>query len=283
MKDHYVKDYKEKELRQYILAYLLITAASIALHTDFSADNADLLNTLLKMTAMDIWVSGLSVLVVILNEIWSDAMKTRIVYGIMPSDTIFSEIAAGKNEFCFDIDVAKEKYKHFSALPPDKQRAEWYKLLHTSRAADCGNVIEGQRMQLMTRDICMSTLSLLILTLLTVVIFTVLKPDGPEYWQIFSVPVLYLSVMFFVTKAAAKNRARRFVELVIKEDLIKTRTQHCRLNPERKQKQYKERGRKDEFISGKGRARSMLSQGRSVSASTCNYLCSCRCVINYRR
>ena len=100
----------------------------------------------------------------------------------------------------------------------------------------------------MTRDICMSTLSLLILTLLTVVIFTVLKPDGPEYWQIFSVPVLYLSVMFFVTKAAAKNRARRFVELVIKEDLIKTRKQHCRLNPERKQKQYKERGRKDEFI-----------------------------------
>lgn len=99
MKDHYVKDYKEKELRQYILAYLLITAASIALHTDFSADNADLLNTLLKMTAMDIWVSGLSVLVVILNEIWSDAMKTRIVYGIMPSDTIFPRLQLEKTSF----------------------------------------------------------------------------------------------------------------------------------------------------------------------------------------
>jgi len=34
------------------------------------------------------------------------------------------------------------------------------------------------------------------------------------------VPILYLGVMFFVTKAAAKNRARRFVELVIKEDLV---------------------------------------------------------------
>ena len=45
MKDHYVKDYKEKELRQYILAYLLITVASIALHTDFSADNENLLDT----------------------------------------------------------------------------------------------------------------------------------------------------------------------------------------------------------------------------------------------
>ena len=244
MKDHYVKDYKEKELRQYILAYLLITVASIALHTDFSADNENLLDTLLKMAAIDIWVSGLSVLVVILNEIWPDAMKTEIVYGSMPSYTIFSEIAAGENERCFDIDVAKEKYKHFSALPPDKQRSEWYKLLHASKEADCGNVIEGQRMQLMTRDICMSTLSLLILTLLTVVIFVVLKPDGQECWQMFAVPVLYLSVMFFVTKVAAKNRARRFVELVIKEDLIKTRKQHCRLNPERKQKQYKERGRK---------------------------------------
>lgn len=165
-------------------------------------------------------------------------------YGSMPSDTIFSEIAAEENEFCFDVDVAKEKYKRFSTLPPDKQSAEWYKLLHASREAKCGNVIEGQRMQLMTRDICMSTLSLLILTLLTVVIFVVLKPDGQECWQMFAVPVLYLSVMFFVTKVAAKNRARRFVELVIKEDLIKTRKQHCRLNPERKQKQYKERGRK---------------------------------------
>lgn len=244
MKDHYVKDYKEKELRQYILAYLLITVAFIALHTDFSADNENLLDTLLKMAAIDIWVSGLSVLVVILNEIWPDAMKTEIVYGSMPSDTIFSEIAAGENERCFDIDVAKQKYKHFSALPPDKQRSEWYKLLHASKEADCGNVIEGQRMQLMTRDICISTLSLLILTLLTVAIFTALKPDGQECWQMFAVLVLYLSVMFFVTKVAAKNRARRFVELVIKEDLIKTRKQHCRLNPERKQKQYKERGRK---------------------------------------
>lgn len=108
MKDHYVKDYKEKELRQYILAYLLITVASIALHTDFSADNENLLDTLLKMAAIDIWVSGLSVLVVILNEMWPDAMKTEIVYGSMPSDTIFSEIAAEENEFCFDVDVAKE-------------------------------------------------------------------------------------------------------------------------------------------------------------------------------
>lgn len=245
MKDHYVKDYKEKELRQYILAYLLITVASIALHTDFSADNENLLDTLLKMAAIDIWVSGLSVLVVILNEIWPDAMKTEIVYGSMPSDSIFSEIAARENEFCFDIDVAKEKYKHFSALPPDKQRAEWYKLLHASREAECGNVIEGQRMQLMTRDICMSTLSLLILTLLTVAIFTALKPDSQECWQMFAVPVLYLSVMFFVTKVAAKNRARRFVELVIKEDLIKTQKKPIQIKVK---KQRKERRKcKEEF------------------------------------
>lgn len=245
MKDHYVKDYKGKELRQYILAYLLITVASIALHTDFSADNENLLDTLLKMAAIDIWVSGLSVLVVILNEIWPDAMKTEIVYGSMPSDSIFSEIAAGENEFCFDIDVAKEKYKHFSALPPDKQRAEWYKLLHASRETECGNVIEGQRMQLMTRDICMSTLALLILTLLTVAIFTALKPDSQECRQMFAVPVLYLSVMFFVTKVAAKNRARRFVELVIKEDLIKTQKKPIQIKVK---KQRKERRKcKEEF------------------------------------
>lgn len=236
MKDHYVKDYKEKELRQFILAYLLITVASIALHTDFSADSADLLNTLLQMAAMDIWVSGLSVLVVILNEIWSDAMKTKIVYGSMPSDTIFSEIAAGKRSFCFDLDAAREKYKDLSALPPDKQSAEWYKLLHAGREAGCGNVIEGQRMQLMTRDICMSALSLLILTLLTVGIFAVLKPDDLEYLWLFAVPLLYLGVMFFATKAAAKNRARRFAELVIKEDLIKAQKKPIQIKVKKQRK-----------------------------------------------
>ena len=35
MKDHYVKDYKEKELRQFILAYLLITCL---LYTSDAAD-----------------------------------------------------------------------------------------------------------------------------------------------------------------------------------------------------------------------------------------------------
>lgn len=222
MKDHYVKDYKEKELRQYILAYLLITIASVALQTNFSADNANFLNTLLKMAAIDIWVGGLSVLVTILNEIWSDTAKTWFVYGSMPSDTIFSEIADGKKPFCFDADAAKKKYEKLSTYPPNKQSAEWYKLLRASREAECGNVIEAQRMQLMTRDICMSTLTLLILTLLTVGILSVLKPDDQEYWRIFSVPVLYLSVMIFATKMAAKNRARRFVELVIKEDLTES-------------------------------------------------------------
>ena len=75
-------------------------------------------------------------------------------------------------------------------------------------------------MQLMTRDICMSTLSLLILTLLTVGIFAVLKPDDLENLWLFAVPLLYLGIMFFATKAAAKHRARRSVELVIKEDLV---------------------------------------------------------------
>lgn len=61
----------------------------------------------------------------------------------------------------------------------------------------------------------------------------------------FAVPVLYLSVMFFVTKVAAKNRARRFVELVIKEDLIKTQKKPIQIKVK---KQRKERRKcKEEF------------------------------------
>lgn len=226
MSDHYIRDYKEKELRQFILAYLLITIASVALHTDFSVDNANRLDTLLKMAAIDVWVGEIGVLVIILNEIWPDSFKTKLIYGRLPSDTIFSEIAVGKDDLGFEVDAAKKRYKDLAELPPKKQSAKWNELLRASKEANCGNVIEAQRMQLMTRDICMSAISLLALTILTAVIFIIRSPDKQECWQMFIVPILYLTAMFFVARVAAKNRAKRLVNMVIKAGLATEPQEH---------------------------------------------------------
>ena len=63
-----------------------------------------------------------------------------------------------------------------------------------------------------------------------------LKPDDLEYLWLFAVPLLYLGVMFFATKAAAKNRARRFAELVIKEDLIKAQKKPIQIKVKKQRK-----------------------------------------------
>ena len=65
----------------------------------------------------------------------------------------------------------------------------------------------------------MSTISLLIMT---AIVFLILMFVSASVWsslKCLGIPLVYLIVMFFVTKFAAKNRANRFVVLVIKNDV----------------------------------------------------------------
>ena len=220
MNTEYIKDYKYKELKQYVLAYLLITIASVGFYTKAGVENADLLSSLFNMVAIDVFAGAICALVFVLNELWSDKSKTKIVYREMPSNTVFSNIALGKIDATgFDLAKAQSMYAHLSNATANQQTAEWNGLLRKSRDAGRGNVIEAERLQLMTRDICMSTVSLFIMT---VVVFIILMTSSMSIWnplKMLGIPLTYLIAMFFVTKAAAKSRARRLVTLVVKNDV----------------------------------------------------------------
>jgi hypothetical protein len=79
----YVKNYKEKELRQYVFAYLLITIASVGFHTvtefQVSGININALISIFHMIMTGVLIGAICVLVMIFNEIWSDKMKTKLV------------------------------------------------------------------------------------------------------------------------------------------------------------------------------------------------------------
>ena len=173
MNVEYIKDYKYKELKQYVLAYLLITVASVGLYAKNTIEAAGLLPTLFSMIAIDTLAGAICALVFVLNELWSDKSKRRIVYKNMPSDTVFSDIASGKIDAAgFDLAKAQEMYAYLSAAPANQQTAVWNDLLRKCKDDGRGNVIEAERMQLMTRDICMSTISLLIMTIVVLFILT---------------------------------------------------------------------------------------------------------------
>ena len=220
MNTEYIKDYKYKELRQYIISYLLITIASVGFCTRATIENSDLFSSLFNMIAIDVLVGAICTLVFVLNELWSDKSKTRLVYHQMPSDAVFSDIASGKIDATgFDLETAQKMYGHMADAPANLQTAEWNKLLQKSRISEMGNVIEAERLQLMTRDICMSTISLFIMTLAALVVLEIFSANKWDPIKMFIIPLVYLLVMFFTSRAAARSRAKRFVAIVIKNDV----------------------------------------------------------------
>ena len=220
MNTQYIKNYKYKELRQYIISYLLITIASVGFCTRATIGNLDWYSSLFNMIAIDVLVGAICTLVFVLNELWSDKSKTRLVYHQMPSDAVFSDIASGKIDATgFDLETAQKMYGHMADAPANLQTAEWNKLLQKSRISEMGNVIEAERLQLMTRDICMSTISLFIMTLAALVVLEVFSVNKWDPIKMFIIPLVYLLVMFFASRAAARSRAKRFVAIVIKNDV----------------------------------------------------------------
>ena len=138
----------------------------------------------------------------------------------MPSDSVFSEIVTGNVDATgFDLEKAKTLYSHLSKASANKQTAEWNLMLKKSRDEQCGNVVEAERMQLMTRDMCVSTVSLLIMNLVALLLLTIVLRNFGAAVRVLGIPLVYLIVMFFITRGAARNRADRFVMLVIKNDV----------------------------------------------------------------
>jgi len=214
MNVEYIKDYKYKELKQYVLAYLLIAVASVGFYVKDTIGAVGLLSALSSMIAIDTLAGAICALVFILNEFWPDKVKQQIIYKDMPSDTVFTDIASGKIDAAgFDLAKAKEMFAHLSNAPANQQTAEWNDLLRKCKDAERGNVIDAERMQ---RDICMSTISLLVMTLIAFGVLAVAYMSLVTAIKILYIPLVYLVIMWFVTKKAAKSRANRIVVLVIK-------------------------------------------------------------------
>jgi len=216
----YIKDYKDKELKQFVVVYFLVAVAAVGFYELSSVKTIGMLSALFEMITIDIFVGAISVLVTILNELWPDKARTKIVYKNMPSDSVFSEIATGKVDATgFDLEKAKTMYSHLAEASANRQTAEWNLMLKKSRDEQLGNVVEAERMQLMTRDICISTVSLLIMNLVALLLLTIIFSNFGGAIKILGIPLVYLAIMFFITRGAARNRASRFVMLVIKNEV----------------------------------------------------------------
>ena len=119
----------------------------------------------------------------------------------------------------FDLIKAQRMYAPESKATENRQTAEWNRALKKSRDAGWGNVIEAECLQLMTRDICMSTISLLTMTGKVLVVLMIVYMSVWNPIKMLAIPLAYLVAMLFVSRTAAMKRADRLVTIVIKNDV----------------------------------------------------------------
>lgn len=132
----------------------------------------------------------------------------------------FSQILPQKNDVSgFDLIKAQRMYAPESKATENRQTAEWNRALKKSRDAGWGNVIEAECLQLMTRDICMSTISLLTMTGKVLVVLMIVYMSVWNPIKMLAIPLAYLVAMLFVSRTAAMKRADRLVTIVIKNDV----------------------------------------------------------------
>lgn len=221
MNTSYIKDYKDKELKHFIMASVIVVVSLIGLRMYGIWPQDGLESLLLKAIPIDLLEAAIGILVYIFTELWNNTAKVWIVYKQLPSDTVFSDIIAGKmKSLDFDIVQAKNKY-HTNAQKTNRQQTiEWNKMLREARKEEVGSVIEAERSQLLTRDMCITSFTLFIINVIVFIIVAIVLKSFSESVKLFALPMIYLVAMFFITKMIARNKAKRLLELVIKNDLI---------------------------------------------------------------
>lgn len=209
-----MKDYREKELKWYIFAYLflLIGTSSPGPTASRTGEWFDVIDKLLSSSLLAGVICSLAF---VLDCLYTAELKDLLLcLGLttLPGKTVFTRISKGKiNDMRIDVNGAKEKYNDIiSGLPSDKkgrkkyENTKWYSLSRIHE--DDPRVKTAHRDYLLSRDLYTTTITMFVLTAIgmwfKVILFS---------WIL----VAYLIAMLILTNIAAHFRAHRFVNTVI--------------------------------------------------------------------
>lgn len=213
-----MKDYREKELKMYILACVLLLICltkrySLQMET---GDKIVAISTVIDTTLSS---SCIYIFVYIIDSLFSSKTKDKIVslFGLIkkPAYAVFSNIQKNDVDDRFLKSEVKKRYKDiYDKMPEDKkmvgiyQNSSWYKIYSDIREVPM--ICTSNRDYLLCRDMFISTISLLVLYMLSVSV---------KLFEFKIVYVVFLVTMLFVNLISTHIKAKRFVYNVIAYDL----------------------------------------------------------------
>lgn len=220
-----MKDYREKELKMYILACVLLL---ICLTKGYSIQ----LETGEKIVAISAVIdttlaSGcIYMFVYISDALFTSSIKDKLVslFGLIkkPAYTVFSDIEKKTVDDRFLRIEAITRYENvYSNMPDDKKQAElyqnanWYKIYSQNR--DVSMIYASNRDYLLCRDMFISTISLSVLYIISIMV---------KLFEFNVFYILFLIAMLCVNLLTTHIKARRFVYNVIAYDLTNRDDKH---------------------------------------------------------
>lgn len=209
-----MKDYREKELKWYIFAYLFLL---VGINNPMKVTNGvcDGLGSIEQLLSSSLLAGAICTLAFVFDCLYTAEWKERLLLfglGALPGKTIFTRISKNKiNDMRLDVKKAQEKYSEIiMGIPPQKkdkkkyENAKWYELSREHEGDP--RVKTAHRDYLLSRDLYTTTISMLVFTA-AAMIFDVVPFSH--------VPIGYLIAMLILTNIAARLRSHRFVYSVI--------------------------------------------------------------------
>lgn len=211
-----LKDYREKELKWYILANVLIILFIQDLFqvNDIfnNSKNVEIILTLLGSTVLTV---AFFCFILVTESLFSSNTKTIVLnLGIFrqPGEIIFSELKNRNYDIRFTKEQVFEKFKDiYNKLPEDKndrykyENSQWYSIFNKHRSHDM--IMMSNREYLLCRDIYISNISLVIIYLIA------------SFWLkiiLFNYKYLiFLAIMLIITNIGTRQKAKRYAYNVI--------------------------------------------------------------------
>ena len=213
-----MKDYREKELKMYIIACILLL---ICLTKKYSL-NMEVGNMVLTITPIieTTLISGvICIFVFISDSLFPSIAKDKIIslFGLIkkPGYTIFSEIEKNNKDDRFITEDVKEKYKNiYDNMPQDKkilykyQNKCWYEIYSKNRNEDV--IYNSNRDYLLCRDIFFATIFMFFIYGCSIML---------KFFSFNWIFMVFMVVMLIINYFTTMFKAKRLVYNVIAFDL----------------------------------------------------------------
>ena len=213
-----IKDYREKELKQYVVANVLLFLIIHGILDFKSTSNVELVQQIISVIGVTLLSSVVYIFTLLIDNLISDKLKVMLMnfyFMCLPGEKIFTLISEKNQDVRFTKEEAIDKYSEiYDNIDKQTDRKkyenrEWYKIYNKYRSRPM--IFMSNREYLLMRDMYISTLALSLIYISLSLIFM---------WIKFNMGFgLYLLILILVTNIASHIKAKRFVFNVIAMDL----------------------------------------------------------------